>query len=175
MSILMQGYGVVAGAGEPEPPGSGLDTALGRASALIEPWAVVIPDGTLDADDRAALLGQYVPGVIQLGTIIHPRVCGIFGWLLQPSGEPLVNERISFYTSSEGWVESERNFLTGKREVAAVTDDTGYFTINLIWSSELMPVRGDSARYQVVCLPVGLNDHFIVPSTSSANLASLLP
>lgn len=60
MSIITQGYGAVGGFTSPPPPiSSGLETARGRVSALVEPWAVIIPDGEIDLADREALLGQY--------------------------------------------------------------------------------------------------------------------
>lgn len=36
-----------------------INTAAKRQSAFIDPWGVVLPDGTIDAADRETLLGQY--------------------------------------------------------------------------------------------------------------------
>lgn len=36
-----------------------IDTATKRNSALIDTFGILIPDGTIDAEDRATLVGQY--------------------------------------------------------------------------------------------------------------------
>lgn len=63
-SIILQGFGVTADAVEPPPVPTGeIGTAAARMAAFLDPWPVVMPDGLIDADDRAALLGQYDPGM----------------------------------------------------------------------------------------------------------------
>lgn len=36
-----------------------ITTSAKRQSAFVDPWGVVLPDGTIDAADRETLLGQY--------------------------------------------------------------------------------------------------------------------
>ena len=39
-----------------------IDTAAKRNAALLDPWAIIVPDGTIDDADRANLVGQYPVG-----------------------------------------------------------------------------------------------------------------
>lgn len=41
-----------------------LDTQAKRNSSFLDLCAVVIPDGTIDADDRATTVGQYGGGLM---------------------------------------------------------------------------------------------------------------
>lgn len=36
-----------------------MTTAALRQAALLDPWGMLIPDGTIGDEDRVALLGQY--------------------------------------------------------------------------------------------------------------------
>lgn len=48
-----------------------IDTLRKRESALLDPWGMLTPDGTIDANDREALLGQY-SGIAAQGTSTTP-------------------------------------------------------------------------------------------------------
>lgn len=54
-----------------------IDTAERRQSAFIDPWAVIVPDGTVQTRDRVTLLGQYSGFVAAAGTVGSPDTVSV--------------------------------------------------------------------------------------------------
>lgn len=119
--------------------------------------------GTLTSDLTMTATGSITPPA-------NPDLCLLYGTILLTSGEPAVNVEVQATLVVNRPGQASGNMIA-EQTVSAQTDVNGAFELPLIRTDVVDP----SATYKIRCTPAGIQLRNIELTTSTQDLAALLP
>ena len=133
--------------------------------ATRSPVALVVSsDATLEID--------LTPMAIAPSSDI--ALCDVHGWIATSKGQPLVGVAINFQLVTTGAVAASGRILQSGFMASAVTDENGYFSIDLARDDEITALSDETTfHWRVSCAELKINETIVV-SDSSKDLTDLL-
>jgi hypothetical protein len=107
---------------------------------------------------------------------VNAGTCVVYGYLLKKNGAVAPNVELSFeVVARHGLVTDSGQVVAQADAITATTNSSGYFSVELIRSGDLNPVRdGESVKYLARSEAANLRAEITVPSAASVDFQTLL-